>query len=220
MPEMDGFDVTRHIREDYKSKDVVIMMLTSDNSSSDMQICKELRINAYLVKPVRRRELIDTILSVLSGDVVFREAPVSVSSLPKTGDQTRILLVEDSPDNILLVQTYLSKGGFNVDIAENGEIAVAKYKAKEYDLVLMDMEMPIMDGYTATGLIREWEKDNGRRPVPIIALTAYAFEEDRQKCLAAGCTDYVTKPVRKQKLLQVLAQYLEGEENGKNSCKS
>ena len=211
MPEMDGFDVTRHIREDYKSKDVVIMMLTSDNSSSDIQICKELSINAYLIKPVRRRELADTILSVLAGEVVFREAPFPVDSTPATDNKSQILLVDDSQDNILLVQTYLSKGGFNVDTAENGEIAVAKYKAKEYDLVLMDMEMPIMDGYTATGLIREWEKQKGRRPAPVIALTAYAFEEDLLKSLAAGCTDHVTKPVRKQKLLQVLAHYLEGE---------
>lgn len=211
MPDMDGFDVTRRIREDYKSKDVVIMMLTSDNSSSDIQICQELNINAYLVKPVRRRELMDTILSVLAGEVVFREVPFPVDSTPATDTKARILLVDDSQDNILLVQTYLSKGGFYVDTAENGEIAVAKYKAKEYDLVLMDMEMPIMDGYTATGLIREWEKQKGRRPAPVIALTAYAFEEDLQKSLAAGCTDHVTKPVRKQKLLKVLAQYLKGE---------
>jgi len=209
MPDMDGFAVTRLIREEYGSQ-VVIMLLTSDNSGSDIKRCKELKINAYIVKPIRRRELTDTINAVMSGEVIFRESPVPVYAAPATAAQTRILLVEDSPDNILLIQTYLNNSGYLVDTAENGEIAVAKYKLKEYELVLMDIEMPIMDGYTATGLIREWEKNNGRQPVPIIALTAYAFEEDRIRSLAAGCTDHVTKPVRKQKMLQVLAHYLEG----------
>ena len=211
MPGMDGFAVTKLIREEFGSEDVVILMLTSDNCNPDIKLCRELSINAYLVKPIRRKELAQTISAVLAGERVYRDLPAPVSPQPASPRKTRILLVEDSPDNTLLVQTYLSKSGYQVDAVENGEIAVAKYKALYFDLVIMDIEMPMMDGYTATRLIREWEKANRRQPVPIIALTAYAFEEDRLKRLAAGCTDHMTKPVRKKDLLDMLAHYLEGE---------
>ena len=119
----------------------------------------------------------------------------------------RILLVDDTPENRLLIETYLKKTAHIVDPAENGQIALKMYKSEHYDMVLMDMQMPVMDGYTATAEIRKWEVEAGRKAVPIIALTAHALSEDQGKSLAAGCTDHLTKPIRKAKLMEVIAQH-------------
>ncbi|MDF9407869.1 response regulator [Pelotomaculum isophthalicicum JI] len=122
----------------------------------------------------------------------------------------RILLVEDSPDNQLLVQAYLKKTAYQIEIAENGEIAVEKFKSGKYDLVLMDMQMPVMDGYTATRTIRKWEAENRLAPTPVVALTAYALKEDARKSLDAGCTAHLTKPVKKSILLETIREYSQG----------
>ncbi|MBI3592278.1 MAG: response regulator, partial [Nitrospirae bacterium] len=118
-----------------------------------------------------------------------------------------ILLVDDSQDNILLIQSYLKKTPHKIDIAENGEIALEKFKSGSYDIVLMDMQMPVMDGYTAAKAIRKFESEKGHNTTPIIALTAYALKEDTQKSLDAGCTAHLTKPIKKAKLLEVLSEY-------------
>lgn len=120
----------------------------------------------------------------------------------------RILLVEDNPDNLLLFRTYLKGAPCEIETAQNGQEAVEKYKSQQFDLVLMDMQMPVMDGYTATALIRRWEAARGRSPVPIIALTAYALKEDAQKSRLAGCNDHVTKPVKKSTLLETINRYI------------
>ena len=119
----------------------------------------------------------------------------------------KILLVDDTPENRMLIQTYLKKSPHQIDTAENGEIAFNKFKVGQYDLVLMDMQMPVMDGYTATREIRNWEAANSRKPTPVLALTAHALTEDEGKCIAAGCTAHLTKPIRKAKLLEVLSEY-------------
>jgi len=127
-------------------------------------------------------------------------APVETSAL-------RILLVDDMPENRLLIQAYLKKTSHSIKIAENGEMAIALFKQETCDVVLMDMQMPVMDGYTATRELRKWELAEGRKPTPIIALTGHAMAEDAKKSLDAGCTDHVVKPIRKAKLLEVLGQY-------------
>ena len=126
---------------------------------------------------------------------------------PSAPRPLRILLVEDSEDNRFLMIAYFKHTHYEVDIAENGEMAVEKFKAREYDLVLMDMQMPVMDGYTATGIIRSWEGAQGRRHTPIIALTAFALKEDEEKSLAAGCDSHLNKPIKKAKLLETIAAY-------------
>ncbi len=118
-----------------------------------------------------------------------------------------ILLVEDAKENRIVVKAFLKKTPHTIDVAENGRIGVDKFLSGDYDLVLMDMRMPVMDGYTATGEIRKWEKENKREVIPIIALTAHALREDRQKCLDAGCTDYLAKPLKKADLLKKIQEY-------------
>ena len=116
----------------------------------------------------------------------------------------RILLVEDSPDNRTIAMAYVEDTPYLVDIAENGAIACQMFKAAVYDLVLMDRQMPVMDGLTATRAIRAWEQGNDRAPTPIIALTASALKGDREMCLAAGCTAFLTKPIKQDVLLQAI----------------
>jgi len=119
----------------------------------------------------------------------------------------RILLAEDSPDNCTITIAYLEDTPYLIDIAETGVIACAKFRIGEYDLVLMDRQMPAMDGLTATRTIRAWEHANGRPPTPIIALTASALKGDREMCLAAGCTAFLTKPIRQEVLLQAVRDH-------------
>ena len=119
----------------------------------------------------------------------------------------RILLAEDSEDNRLLIKTYLKQSPHCLEMAENGEIAVEKFQQGEYDLVLMDMNMPVMDGYTATRTIRQWEAREGKPATPIIALTAFALKEDERKSIAAGCDAHLTKPIKKKTLLEALSAW-------------
>ena len=120
----------------------------------------------------------------------------------------RILLVDDNRDNCNLIRLYLRNTPFSLKTAENGQEAVKLFCAKPYDLILMDIEMPIMDGYEATQKIRQWEQGQKRTPVPIIALTAHAFIRFKKKCLDAGCSDFLTKPVKKSKLIETIATHL------------
>jgi CheY-like chemotaxis protein len=122
----------------------------------------------------------------------------------------RILLTEDSPDNCTITLAYLEATPYTVDIAENGIVACEMFRTGNYDLVLMDRQMPVMDGLAATHNIRAWEEMNGRTPIPIIALTASALKGDREMCLAAGCTAFLTKPIRQTVLLQAIREHSGG----------
>jgi len=119
-----------------------------------------------------------------------------------------ILLADDSSDNRFLIQAYLKQSGYQLDLAETGRVAVEMYQARKYDLVLMDIQMPVMDGHMATRMIRDWEKQSNLSPVPIIALTAHAYQEEMQKSLAAGCSDHLTKPIRKNTLLDAMQKWI------------
>jgi CheY-like chemotaxis protein/HPt (histidine-containing phosphotransfer) domain-containing protein len=132
-------------------------------------------------------------------------AVVPVGTVPEPAlPALRILLVEDSADNRTITVAYLQDTPYVVDIAENGAIACEKFAAGDYDLVLMDRQMPVMDGLTATRAIRKWELANHRAATPIIALTATALKGDREKCMAAGCTAFLTKPIKQEVLLQAI----------------
>ena len=118
-----------------------------------------------------------------------------------------MLLVEDSEDNRMLILAYLKRTPHQVEIAENGQIAVDRFTTGEFDLVLMDMQMPVMDGYSATRAIREWELQNGLARTPIIALTAHALFGDAEKSAEAGCDAHLTKPIKKATLLEELERF-------------
>jgi CheY-like chemotaxis protein/HPt (histidine-containing phosphotransfer) domain-containing protein len=133
-------------------------------------------------------------------------APVGTGAEPAL-PALRILLAEDSPDNCTITMAYLEDTPYRVEIAETGAIACEKFTAGRYDLVLMDRQMPVMDGLTATRTMRAWEQANDRPPTPIIALTASALKGDREKCLAAGCTAFLTKPIKQEVLLQAIKEH-------------
>ena len=148
-------------------------------------------------------------LEVWSGSM--RAAKVSVGAAPELPlPELRILLVEDSPDNRTITIAYLQETPYRVDIAENGAIAFERFTGGHYDLVLMDRQMPVMDGLTATRAIREWEQANERPPTPIIALTASALKGDQEKFVAAGCSAYLTKPIKQDVLLQAIKEHSMG----------
>ncbi len=207
MPGMDGFEAIEGIvRRGASIK--TVMMLTSSNLSEDLERARALGLGAYLVKPVKRAELLRAIGNVI-GDAL--QAPVSAAAAPSavTGTRKSLLLVEDNPDNRLLIKAYLKREPYDIDEAENGAEALALYKENAYDLVLMDVQMPVMDGHTATREIRAWEAAEQRTGTPIVALTAHAIKEDTEKSLAAGCTAHLTKPIKKQTLLSAISDILD-----------
>ena len=130
-------------------------------------------------------------------------------SMPKTEDKKQVLLVEDSEDNRMVINLFLKKTPYQLSYAENGKEGLEKYIAGNYDIILMDIQMPVMDGYEATKAIREYEKENNKTEIPILALTANAFQEDAQRCIEYGCTAHMAKPVKKKKLLNALEKNLQ-----------
>ncbi|MBI3814849.1 MAG: response regulator [Nitrospinae bacterium] len=216
MPGMDGFQVAEHIKNDSNLAGMTVMMLTSDNREGHTKRAKELGIAKYMVKPVKKSELMDAIALAIAGKKAAAQSVGQASRLSDSRDgcptledirSLNILLVDDSRDNRLLIESYLKKTLHKIDIAENGEMAVEKFMSGEYNIVLMDMQMPVMDGYTATRIIRKWEVERGAESTPIIALTAYALKEDEQKSLDAGCTSHLTKPIKKAKLMETIQEY-------------
>jgi len=190
----------------------VVMLLDSASLGTAVERVHALAGASYLVKPVKRRELRAALLAV--GETAPsspREAPVAASG---PAAAKRLLLVEDNADNRLLIRSYLKREPYVVDEAENGAIAVSCAGQRHYDLILMDVQMPVMDGHTATRAIRDLEAATGATPVPIIALTAHAVKEDMEKSLAAGCTAHLTKPIKKQVLLDALVEHLGMREAG------
>jgi len=205
MPGMDGFEVVEHLKRELNVPKMTIMMLTSDRRSGDINRCRELEVARYLVKPIKQSDLLDAITAAMRKTKVAHEE-VAATEIAVAEDlrPLHILLVEDSADNRLLIQSFLKKTAYQIDIAENGEIAVNKFTSGKYDLVLMDMQMPVMDGYTATKEIRKWEAKEKVEATPIVALTAYATKDEEKKSLDAGCNDHLTKPIKKVKLLEAL----------------
>ncbi|HPR74228.1 MAG TPA: response regulator [Bacteroidales bacterium] len=209
MPGMSGFEVAEQLKDSPGLAGITIMMLTSDHRQGDPERAFELGIAQYLLKPVKRSDLQMAINNAMGRT---KEKPMKVTISEEVDIQPdnrplNILLVEDHENNRMVVQAYLKDTAYHLDIAENGKIACQKITSYNYDLVLMDMQMPIMDGYTATSWVRKWEKEQKKEPTPIIALTAHALVEDAQKCLDAGCAGYITKPVKKKKLLEAIIRY-------------
>jgi two-component system sensor histidine kinase/response regulator len=200
MPGMNGFAVARELKR--RGHSAIVMMLTADSLNMQLGLKRESGASAYLVKPVRRGELLQAVRVVIGS--ARRSEPIAAAPTaeePIRERALRILLVEDSPDNRLVIRAYLKKMPYQIDEAENGEIGFRKFTAGDYDLILMDLQMPVTDGLTSMRMIREWERTRRARRTPIIALTASALEQDRRQSLAAGADTHVSKPVKKAALL-------------------
>ncbi len=206
MPGMDGFAVAEAVNNSPVRAGLTVIMLTSNHWADDIARTYDLGLGGYLVKPIRRSDLYQTI-GIALGRAKGTPIPgpdTAVPELPTPAASLRVLLVEDSSDNQLLIRSYLKSTSHRLDIADNGAIAVEKFKNGHYDLILMDIQMPVMDGLTATKTIRRWERDQDLPPTHIIALTALALKEEAVKIFEAGCNTHMTKPVKKSTLIELL----------------
>jgi CheY-like chemotaxis protein len=206
---MDGFALVEHIQRHPEFSGPTIMMLTSTGERLDITRYRELGIAAYIVKPIRAHELRDALLGVISlkvqeappRELAWRQSP-GEDQRPQTG--LRILLAEDNRVNQYFASRLLQKRGYKVVLVGSGREVLAALEKQTFDLILMDVQMPEMDGYEATTAIREKEKATGTH-VPIVAMTAHAMAGDRERCLAAGMDNYVSKPIRSQELFAAIA---------------
>ena len=199
MPSMDGFMVATLIRENQRIKPTTIMMLSSADRPDDLERCRKLGIHLYIRKPVKHSELWASIQSALSKSINRPSEQLETVNI-KPLRSLSILLAEDNPVNRHMAVVLLEERGHKVCVADNGKQALALLDEQSFDLILMDIQMPIMDGFQATKLIREQEKTTGQH-IRIIAMTAHALKGDRERCLEAGMDGYLAKPVKEEELL-------------------
>jgi PAS domain S-box-containing protein len=214
MPDMDGEQTLQAIKADTLVRDVTVIILTSMGHRGDTGKLESMGCAGYLLKPVKQDQLYEAIEMVLSQQVPkpvkSRRKMVTRHSLTEQKQKNaRILLVEDNPINQKLAVTILQKAGYPVDVAENGVQAVEALKERSYQLVLMDVQMPEMDGLEATQHIREQE--SGKKHTPIIAMTAHAMKGDKERCLAAGMDDYLSKPLELDEVFSTIEQWTKTE---------
>jgi two-component system, sensor histidine kinase and response regulator len=202
MPSMDGFDLVRRIRETPTLKAATVLMLTSVHTTEDVARAHELGISSYLVKPVRRSALLSAITESLVGSPAVQEAVTPLADATR-GKSLKVLVAEDNPVNRKLAASILQRAGHDAILVTNGKEAVDAVTRERFDVVLMDVQMPVMGGFEATRLIRELEASSGRR-TPIIAVTAHAMKGDREDCFAAGMDGFAPKPIQSAKLLEML----------------
>ena len=214
MPGMDGFELAERIKSDPHLSDAMIMMLTSGGQRGDAARCRKLGIVAYLLKPIRKSELLRAILTVLgqqpdtpATDLVTRY------SLSETRKNLRILVAEDNPVNQRVVVRMLEKMGHAPKVAQNGNEAISLVASESFDLVFMDVQMPQMDGLTATRKIRESETAK-KTHIPIVAMTAHAMKGDKEHCLEAGMDGYVSKPVSSKQIEEAIGTIFGADDKG------
>jgi signal transduction histidine kinase/CheY-like chemotaxis protein len=208
MPEMDGFMLLEAIHSEATLRATAIMMLTSGDQPADARRCHELGVAEYAIKPVARQELLRLVLKSL-GKSAMEEKPALSAALPLVQGALavtglRILLAEDSVFNQKVALGLLGRLGHQVTVANNGVEAVELFSRERFDLVLMDIQMPEMDGFGATEMIRRQQQESGIK-TPIIAMTAHAMQGDRERCLAGGMDDYISKPIGRRELAEIIA---------------
>ena len=211
MPDMDGADVARAIKADETLKDTRLVLLTSLGQRGDARQMEEIGFSAYLMKPARQSDLFDSLSAVLAGVPVSRGARHIVTRhavREMRRGAIRILLAEDNVTNQQVALGILRKLGLRADAVADGAEAIRALETIPYDLVLMDVQMPEMDGLEATARIRDPRSSVLHHRVPIIAMTAHAMQGDRDRCLEAGMDDYVTKPISPEALATALDRWL------------
>jgi CheY-like chemotaxis protein len=215
MPQMDGFRLAEQIRQRPKLAGPTVLMLSSADPAGSAARCREMGVAAWLMKPVKQSELWNTVMDLLGAPPVW-EQPAEHFPARRAARQEppvaptrplRILLAEDNAINQRLAVRLLEKQGHTVAVAGNGKEALAALEGQPFDLILMDVQMPQMDGLEAAAHIREQEKGSGKH-IPIIAMTAQAMKGDREQCLEAGMDGYVCKPIQPAQLWQAMAELL------------
>jgi CheY-like chemotaxis protein len=214
MPNMDGFEAAAELKQ--LCPEMKILIVSSDTQAGDALRCRELGLAGHLMKPIRRAELLRQVVKTLSTP---QESTPPTRLAGKThepertagrGVERRILMAEDSEDNRFLLQAYCKGTAYQPSFVENGEEAVLAYQAGGYDMIAMDVHMPVMDGLTAVRRIRAIERKNGDSHIPIVALTANALPRDVQEATEAGCDAHLAKPISRQKLLSALDKWHSG----------
>lgn len=213
MPGRSGWDLIADLRHDSKIKNLRTVILPSVGIPGDAGRCSELGIDGYLPKPIIHGELYELLCNIMTvGHVPQGLAlPVTSHSLRDGRKRLSVLAAEDVPINQEIISALLSRHGHRVDIVQNGAEAVAAWRDTNntYDIILMDVQMPVMDGLQATSIIRDEERKQGGH-IPIVAMTAYAMKDDRERCISAGMDDYLSKPFKSEDFLQILSRYGKG----------
>jgi signal transduction histidine kinase/CheY-like chemotaxis protein/ligand-binding sensor domain-containing protein len=214
MPGMDGFEVASKIRERWSESEMKIALLTSMGTRGDVVQCRQFEIGAYLAKPLKASDLFEVIVRLFApapkervpgrGELITRHILTESTSALQSPHPLRILVAEDNRINQTLARRLLEKQGHAVTIACDGREAVKMFEEGAFDLILMDVQMPELDGMAATEAIRKLE--SGQRRIPIIAVTAHVMTSDQERCLAAGMDGFVSKPIRTAELMQAIAQ--------------
>lgn len=210
MPEMDGEQTARAIFSDPRKKTLSVVVLTSMGKRGDAKRLEELGCAGYLLKPIKQKMLFEALVTIINekknkpqgtGRLITRHIVAEKKHQEKT-----LLLAEDNTVNQKVAVALLQKAGYSVEVVGDGQAALDRVKQKDYGIILMDVQMPVMDGLEASHNIREWEA--GKRHVPIIAMTAHAMKGDRERCLEAGMDDYVSKPLDKRSLFAAIDRWL------------
>jgi CheY-like chemotaxis protein/HPt (histidine-containing phosphotransfer) domain-containing protein len=215
MPDTDGEALGRMIKEAPDLADIILVMLTSIGQAGDAARLKEIGFAAYLTKPVKQSQLYDCLAKVTGRQIAETEQPASAMVTRHSIDEgrkskIRILLAEDDVINQKVALALLKRLGYCADVVSNGEEAIKALEMNVYDFVLMDVNMPVMDGLEATGVIRDPESKVLNHHVPIIAMTALAMKGDRERCLKAGMDDYVSKPIELRDLTEAIKRQTSG----------
>ena len=221
MPGMDGLSLGKVIKADDKLKSVHLIMMTSMGQAGDARLFEKAGFAAYLMKPVGHSDLFDCLSTIISGDSKSQQKKAIITRHTVRELQRkniRILLAEDNITNQQVATGILKKFGFmGVKTVSNGIQAVKALEESSYNLVLMDVQMPEMDGFEATRKIRKIESESGKKRIPIIAMTAHAMKKDRDNCISAGMDDYVSKPIDPKFFLEVLKRWLPGKKAATDS---
>jgi signal transduction histidine kinase/HPt (histidine-containing phosphotransfer) domain-containing protein len=199
---MDGWDLAAKVKSLRNFDGLPIVIITSGERSATAQRCREAGLANYVLKPVRRAQLFEA-MAGLPGSAPGIAQPADVGS----AGPYRILLCEDSQDNAFLIRAYLKDTPYLIEHACDGQAGVSLFRKERFDVVLMDIRMPILDGHGATRQMRQWEAASRQKATPILALTAHALKDEEARCKASGCTAFLSKPIRKAKLLAALAEY-------------
>ena len=225
MPKMDGAELGKRIKSNVPFKYIHLIMLTSLARRGDAGLCKNIGFDAYLTKPIYRKDLHDCLLSVLQKSqddqrIITKHRIKEIQNGQQQQESVTeelinfskpILIVEDNPVNQKVAEVFIEQIGCQFDLAQNGEESIQKLSLKDYSLVLMDIQMPVMDGITATEKIRASDSPVKNNKIPVIAMTAHAMKGDREKFIKYGMDDYVTKPLNRSELKAVLKKFLEKE---------